>query len=196
MAPQRSVFWSERRDMQGSVVFAGDSLTAGWSTLQQDFSGMRVANRGIGGDVSRGLLFRFDEDVLALRPRGVVLLIGANDLTARQDAAVTLANIRAMVDQARAQMPGTPLLVCTVPASANPAAPVDRAQLKALNDALRAFPKHYPNVFLVDLFAATATAQGDPERRYFHEDRLHLSAAGHARWKEALEPVMRQAGLM
>ena len=40
----------------------------------------KVANRGISGDTTRGVLIRMEEDVLSLNPSGVVLLIGTNDL--------------------------------------------------------------------------------------------------------------------
>ena len=41
---------------------------------------MKVANRGISGDTTRGILLRLQEDVLALDPAAVVLLAGTNDL--------------------------------------------------------------------------------------------------------------------
>ena len=41
---------------------------------------MKVANRGISGDTTRGVLIRLEDDVLALNPAAVVLLIGTNDL--------------------------------------------------------------------------------------------------------------------
>src|SRR4029079_10523474 len=86
MTANRRSFWEHRERDRHSIVFAGDSLTASWKTLDQDFNGTRVANRGIGGDVSRGLLFRFREDVLQLQPKAIVILIGTNDLTAHQPA--------------------------------------------------------------------------------------------------------------
>ncbi len=79
-----------------------------------------MANRGIGGDVSRGLLFRFQEDVLDLHPKAIVILIGINDLTARQPASATVENIRSMLSLKEAQQPQVPVFLCTVPPSANP----------------------------------------------------------------------------
>ena len=57
-----------RKD-QGAVVFLGDSITQMWGEgLQAAFPGVKVANRGISGDTSRGVLIRLQEDVLALNP--------------------------------------------------------------------------------------------------------------------------------
>jgi len=74
--------WSKRvRQDQNAVVFLGDSITQGWGDqMGGSFPGMKVANRGISGDTSRGVLIRLQEDVLSLNPSAIVLLIGTNDL--------------------------------------------------------------------------------------------------------------------
>src|SRR5580704_8643449 len=81
--------WAERRSAwarhveqdQGAFVFLGDSITQGWGDdMKGGFPGLKVANRGISGDTTRGVLIRLDTDVLALHPDGVVILIGTNDL--------------------------------------------------------------------------------------------------------------------
>jgi lysophospholipase L1-like esterase len=196
MKDNRNFFWTERAKKQGAIVFAGDSLTANWKSLGADFSGTLVANRGIGGDVSRGLLFRFQEDVLDLHPKAIVILIGINDLTARQPASATVANIRSMLSLKETQQPQVPVFLCTVPPSANPKAPVDEQQRRQLNQGLRQIAQDSKLVTLVDLYAATATNAGAPERHYFTDDQLHLSADGRARWKEVLQPVMQRAGVL
>jgi lysophospholipase L1-like esterase len=196
MRDNRDFFWTEREKKQGSIVFAGDSLTGNWKTLGKDFAGVPVANRGIGGDVSRGLLFRFQEDVLALHPKAIVILIGINDLTAKQPATSTLANIRSMLEMKRAGQPDVPVVLCTVPPSANPKAPIDEKQRRFLNQGLKQLAKENPGVSLVDLYAATVTSDGTPDLRYFRSDQLHFSAAGQERWKEVLEPVLRKAGAL
>lgn len=196
MKDNRDFFWSERDKKQHSIVFAGDSLTGTWKTLGADFPGALVANRGIGGDVSRGLLFRFEEDVLALHPKAIVILIGINDLTAKQLANTTLANVRSLLDLSHSQAPKTPVILCTVPPSASPKAPVDEQQRRLLNEGLRKMASETRKVSVVDLFAALSTAEGKPDARYFAADQLHLSAAGHQRWREVLLPALRDAGAL
>jgi hypothetical protein len=80
--------WAERhaawqRDTNnetGAVVFLGDSITQGWNSIARIFPDIKVVNRGIGGDTTRGVLYRLNADVLALKPAAVVLLIGINDI--------------------------------------------------------------------------------------------------------------------
>lgn len=192
MTENRRVFWRHRNEARNSIVFAGDSLLASWKDAPSAFPGERIANRAIGGDVSRGLLFRFQEDVLALEPTAILILIGTNDLTARQKADLTIANIRSMLEMTRAREPEAHVILCTVPPSANPKAPVDERQRSALNDGLRALARAHERVTLIDLFAALADEHDAPDARYFRADLLHLSPRGHARLGELLSDALRQ----
>jgi hypothetical protein len=70
---QRRQKWAERRELdRHSLVFVGDSITEGWGDRPADgFGSLKVSNRGISGDTSRGVLVRLREDVLDLDPVGV-----------------------------------------------------------------------------------------------------------------------------
>jgi lysophospholipase L1-like esterase len=66
------------------VVFMGDSITDYWS--QPNRSGVKFfpnkpyLNRGIRGQMTGQMLIRFYADVIALKPRAVIILAGTNDL--------------------------------------------------------------------------------------------------------------------
>ena len=61
------------------VVFMGDSITDGWP-LAQYFPGKPYVNRGISGQTTPQMLIRFRPDVIALKPKVVVILAGTNDI--------------------------------------------------------------------------------------------------------------------
>lgn len=61
------------------VVFFGDSITQFWN-LSVYFPDRSYINRGIAGQTTPQLLIRFRPDVIALKPRVVVILAGTNDL--------------------------------------------------------------------------------------------------------------------
>ncbi len=69
-------------------VFLGDSITQNFEP-GAFFSGANGAfiNRGIGGDVPKYMLKRFDADVAQLKPDWVVVLAGINDIWVLDDAA-------------------------------------------------------------------------------------------------------------
>ncbi len=63
----------------GRVVFMGDSITDGWR-LAEYFPDKPYVNRGIGGQTTPQMLIRFRPDVIALKPKVVVILAGTNDI--------------------------------------------------------------------------------------------------------------------
>lgn len=78
----------DRSDSDKIVVCAGDSITQGRGSanyvrlLERDLPGdVEVLNSGVGGDLAWNLLQRLDQ-VIALRPDVVVVLIGTNDVNA------------------------------------------------------------------------------------------------------------------
>jgi lysophospholipase L1-like esterase len=189
--------WTERRSAwvqqapqdQHALVFLGDSITQGWGdSLGQHFPGVKVANRGISGDTTRGVLLRLQEDVLSLHPAGIVLLIGTNDLEDQADPAIVAGNLRLLLAGLKQADPKMPIVLCEVfPSSAVKKRPADR--IKALNSLYAAAVKGDPQVTLLDTWSLFANAQGDAPAELF-PDLLHLNQAGYAKWSAALRPVL------
>jgi len=64
------------------VVFLGDQITELWGQgSAKFFHGRPYVNRGINGQTTPQMLVRFRQDVIALKPRVVVIHGGTNDLT-------------------------------------------------------------------------------------------------------------------
>src|SRR4051812_29933715 len=64
------------------VVFLGDQITELWGQgAAKFFPGKPYVNRGIIGQTTAQMLVRFRQDVIALKPRVVVIHGGTNDLT-------------------------------------------------------------------------------------------------------------------
>jgi hypothetical protein len=64
------------------AVFMGDSITDFWQQEQFGgfFPGKNYADRGISSQTTPQMLVRFRPDVVALKPRAVVILAGTNDI--------------------------------------------------------------------------------------------------------------------
>jgi lysophospholipase L1-like esterase len=66
---------------ENRVVFYGNSITDGWAAMFPTmFPGKPYVGRGIGGQTTPQMLVRFRQDVVALRPKVVVILAGTNDI--------------------------------------------------------------------------------------------------------------------
>jgi lysophospholipase L1-like esterase len=180
---------------QGAVVFFGDSITQGWGTdFKKSFDVMKLANRGIGGDTTRGILLRLKEDVLALNPKAVVLLMGTNDIEVEVPVDAIGRNFQKIVAALKAHDPKMPVIVCRIfPSSATKKRP--KETILAVNELFAAAVKGDPQFTILDTYALFANAEGDAIPALF-PDLLHLNAAGYAKWASALRPVFATLGYL
>ena len=188
--------WKGRREQwakdvqkdQGAVVFFGDSITQGWQSLATDFPGMKVANRGISGDTTRGLRTRVQGDVIALKPRAVSILIGTNDLDQGTPPDVVAQNLKVIVADLLHANPKLPIVINKVmPRGAQPGKFPD--QIKTLNSLFEMEFDEYPTVTFCDTWTLFDTGSGAPDKAIF-PDMLHPNAAGYAKWTGVLKPIL------
>jgi len=178
---------------QGAVVFFGDSITQGWGTdFKKAFDGMKLANRGIGGDTTRGMLIRLQEDVLSLHPKAIVLLMGTNDIEVEVPIEAIGRNFKKIVAALKAHKPKMPVVVCRIfPSSATKKRP--KETILAVNELFAAVVKGDPQFTVLDTYALFANAEGDAIPALF-PDLLHLNTAGYAKWASALRPIFATLG--
>jgi hypothetical protein len=60
------------------IVLLGASYVRGWNL--QDIAGCRVINKGVNGEQSFEMLSRFEQDVIAVCPRAVIIWGYINDI--------------------------------------------------------------------------------------------------------------------
>jgi lysophospholipase L1-like esterase/poly(3-hydroxybutyrate) depolymerase len=188
---RRLKWWFSRAKDKGAVVFLGDSITQGWGSLAKDFAGMKVVNRGISGDVTRGIRYRLPEDVLTLDPLAVVLLIGTNDLGLGGTPEQTADNLKAILQMIQAQCPNCPVILCQV----MPRTPEFADRIRKLNALLDGLTAGNPKLIRCDTWSLFATAEGGAKKGEF-PDLLHPNAAGYAKWAAALKPIFQAQNLL
>lgn len=191
---RRAVFANDASGQQGAVVFFGDSITQGWGPKMKDsFPGLLVANRGISGDTTRGMLIRMDQDVLSLKPSAVVMLMGTNDLEEHAEPDVIAGNVDRIIKALNAADPAMPIVLCQVfPSSATKSRPSEK--IKKVNEMVAQAVRGNQQVTVVDTWTLFANKAGDARVEEF-PDLLHPNAAGYEMWKRALIPVFATLGL-
>jgi lysophospholipase L1-like esterase len=207
MPGDRKRFWSARETDQGKIVFVGDSIIGGWK-VEKDFPGKPVANRGVGGDVTRGLLFRFQEDVLDLHPKAIVIEIGSNDITADASVANVILNYNALLDLAQKANPETPIIIMALtPHGVPTGAKAPNAQLAAylqkvnariplMNRELEKIPAARKNVTYVDTYSPFMLPNGNLDDSQFNDDKVHPTDAGHAKLAEIVGKALKELNLL
>ena len=88
------------------VVFMGNSITDNWAYFHPDFfNNHNFCGRGISGQTSAQMLVRFNDDVIDLHPKAVVIMAGTNDVAHNEywvSPERVVDNIVAMCNQAQA----------------------------------------------------------------------------------------------
>ncbi len=188
--------WATRvQQDQQAIVFLGDSITQGW---HDDFDGLfpelKTANRGISGDTTRGVLFRLPEDVLALHPRAVVLLIGTNDLEEKATPWTIASNLRLIIDELKRHDPAMPVIVCEIfPSSPTKNRPA--YLIRRTNQLIRELTADQPQVTVVETWKLFAGPQNDAKPEEF-PDLLHPANVGYVKWAGAIRPVLATLGFL
>ncbi len=178
---------------QGAVVFFGDSITDGWGSLAKDFPNLKVANRGIGGDTTRGLRERLQGDVLDVHPRAVSILIGTNDLDQGATPEVVAANLKVIVADLHKANAAMPVIINKVmPRGARAGAFPDK--IKALNGLYEEAFKNDPQVTFCDTWTLFDDGSGQPKKEEF-KDMLHPNPETYAKWTAELTPIFDKLGL-
>jgi lysophospholipase L1-like esterase len=192
---RRSGFSRRAEQDRRAVVFLGDSITQGWGDdFGGAFKGMKAANRGISGDTTRGVLIRLQEDVLALDPAAVVLLIGTNDLEENAAPETIAGNLKLILAELKKHDPKMPVVLCQVmPSSESKRRPADK--IKQVNQLYAAAVQGDPQVTLIETWTLFAGPDGDAKKEEF-PDLLHPNAQGYAKWAAALRPILATLGFL
>ncbi len=180
------------------VVFMGDSITDGWGRSQGSsfFTGKPYVNRGISGQVTPQMLLRFYPDVIALKPKAVVILAGTNDIGGNigpMTLEATESYLMAMADMARANnikiILASLLPVCDYHRPQTQTRPPEK--ILALNRWIKDYAAKNQYVYL-DYFSAMVDEKGFFKAELTY-DGLHPNGAGYQVMGPLAERAIAQA---
>lgn len=177
----------QRQDLQlpaGRLVFIGDSHV---QSLAVTLLSADAVNWGIGGDTSAALRQRAHYHRLA-DARAIVLVIGSNDLSLRDDAAI-IANVQALLQQ-WAPIPVLLSTVLPVDDRSNPRLQALPSRLASLAPAYAAVCQQFPHCRLLDSYHLFADREGRLPAIWHEGDGIHLNAMGNARWRQAIAAAL------
>jgi lysophospholipase L1-like esterase len=172
----------------GKIIFLGNSITEGgaWPELTGDKT---VINRGIGGDITFGVLSRLP-DIIKRKPAKLFILIGINDIGKDIPDAVIADNCKKIIALIKADSPQTKIYLQSI---------------LPLNPFYPGFPQHYDKenhvtktnellrqtavssqVTFVNLHPLFLDAENHLDKKYTG-DGLHLNRQGYERWVSYLK---------
>lgn len=178
----------------GGVLFLGASNVRLWETLEEDFSGIDVVNRGVGGCRLSELADVAPRLARGVRPAVIVVSAGSNDIHAGatpEEVAVAFRRLRTAL---LPDLPNVPL-VCLAILPAASRWGERSAQVRAnelLAAAAGALTLPGAPVEFHDVGSGFLGADGRPDPEAFLDDDLHPSALGNARRAARLRPVLER----
>jgi lysophospholipase L1-like esterase len=188
--PQRVAQFAKEPIVTGKIIFLGNSITemGNWKKVTGDTT---VINRGIGGDITYGVLKRL-KDVTDRQPSKVFLLIGINDIGKDIPDPVIADNELKIVKEIHSKCPQTQVYVESV---------------LPVNSTINNFPQHYDkeehvlalnkllqanaaggNYTFVDIFHLFVDADGRLQAQYTYEG-LHVKPAAYVVWVDYLRKM-------
>ena len=197
-------------DRRIRVVALGDSTTAGtpgWKSgvevppsgtgdetsqyaywLMQAHPEWDVLNHGVNGERSDQIRGRFEQAVVNLEPRAVVIIAGVNDVYQGREAQHVIEQLAAMYERARRT--GIAVVAGSI-VPYNTATPEQNARMRDINTWIHTFSTGNAHVSYVDTRAAVA-APDRPDHLFESPDDLHPSPAGYRRMADAIQPVLER----
>lgn len=171
-------FLNENYCEHNQMVLLGDSITEMFTyhELFDEFTketGIKVYNRGIGGDTSDRILERLETNVFNIEPKIIVFMVGINDLTIGAPAQVVADNIEKVILAIKERLPQTDLILETLTPVRN-RKKGSNSQVDELNKLLEPMAEKYNLKFLRthDLLLA----DDNELRKDFTYDGLHINA--------------------
>lgn len=175
----------------GGICLLGSSNVRMWATLADDFPGLNVVNRGVGG-CSLGELTEFGPRlVAAAKPRVIVVSAGTNDVAAGLTPEQIRDDFLRLAASLRQDLPDTTVAFLAIAPSIRRWDQLDRQT--AANEAIRtAVEAGGPGLAYIDANAAFLGPDGRPAAECFLDDHQHPSTIGNSRRAALMRPALER----
>lgn len=174
------------------AVFMGNSITDNWAKFHPEFfAENNFLGRGISGQTTAQMLSRFQSDVVALRPKMVIIMAGTNDI-AMNNGYIShehiLQNIQSMCELAKHNHI-KPVLCSCLPADRFKWRPnlTPAEDIKRLNQMIKAYAKKN-KIKYIDYYSSLADEAGALPKKYSN-DGVHPIIAGY----EVMEKILLES---
>jgi len=172
----------------GGILFTGASSIRLWKTMEQDFPGLPVLNRGFGGSQLSDSINFIDRITLRYRPTMIVIQAGGNDLNAGKSPEDVLADFRTYVERTRATLPEVKIIFLNIGPS--PKRWEQREKQRQANQLVLDYINKGINLYYVDLWPDSIGSDGLPKPELYVDDQLHPSPAGFVMRTALLRPLL------
>lgn len=173
---------------QNATLFIGSSTVRLWTTLAQDFPGLRVINRGFGGTDIEDATHFADRIIFPYAPKQIFLRSGGNDLNAGKTPEEVFAHYKEFIATVHEKLPQTEITYIGLSPSLARWQQAERE--KTLNSLVAGFVKGKPRLKYIDTYDVPIGSDGKPRAELFVADKLHFNAAGYRLFAERVRSAL------
>lgn len=176
------------------IVAIGDSITFGfpyspkesWVEEVRLKTKIEIINKGINGDLTSDMLKRFKKDVISENPSHVIILGGANDVTAAVNKETVLENIKIMCDLS---MESNIIPIIGLPIPINDQ--WGEYRLSGYRGLMRGYAGE-KGYLMIDFYSALLEKESGGIQSGLHEDGIHPSIEGYQTMAETAISLIKE----
>lgn len=176
--------------LQEGILFTGSSSIKFWKDPAKDFNNPMILNRGFGGSQIIDLIENFDQVILEYHPKKIVIYSGDNDIQAGKSAEIVFGDFCTLLGMIQAKLPDAEIFYIAIKPSLNRWNKV--LEMKKANTMINEYLNYKSNASFVDVFSPMIGISGKPDKKWFIEDGLHMTAEGYQLWTEILAPYISE----
>lgn len=175
-----------------AILFTGSSSIRMWETLKKDMAPYPVIQRGFGGSKLSDFVVYADRIVSPHPCRAIVIFI-ANDITG-SDKDKTPEEVASLFKTAlkiiRKSHPSTPVFWISV--TPTPSRWKAWPQIKDASSRIKAICEKQNNTYYITTDFAFLGEDGQPIKKYFRQDMLHLNSEGYQVWNSVIKKELNK----
>ncbi|HVU28185.1 MAG TPA: GDSL-type esterase/lipase family protein [Verrucomicrobiae bacterium] len=177
---------------QNGILFIGSSTIRLWTTLNQDFPGLPIINRGFGGSEIADSTHFADRIVFPYSPKSIFFRAGGNDIANGKSSQAVFADFEEFVTTVHAKLPDTEIYFISW--SPTPLRWQNRDKERTLNNLVKDYANHAPHVKYIEADSMVLSADGKPRAELYRDDKLHFNAAGYKLLAQRVRPFLPKPG--
>ncbi len=178
----------EGKTYDSPILFVGSSSIRLWD-IEKYFPNGNIINHGFGGSETSDLICYVRQLVLSVKPSGIFIYEGDNDLNSGKTVDLVLADMKTLLRIIKRNMPATPVHIIS------PKPSIARWELReryvSLNNELRSLCERKENVNFIDVWTPMLDNEGNLKDGLFIEDGLHMNDSGYEIWTKAVRPYLK-----
>ena len=175
---------------ESCYLFIGSSSMRMWKSLQEDFPGHPVINRGFGGSHFSDAIYYFNDLILAYNPKKIIIYEGDNDIASDKSPNKIMKDMKTLLGLIRDNLDHPDIAI--ISAKPSPRRWNLKHKYENLNAKFEKFASKSQDLTYIDVYTHMLNDKGQPEPELFLEDSLHMTTKGYMIWEEQIRPFIEK----